>query len=572
MTAGLDSLTRVRDTASQAERFISEHASLSAAVSTLGSTETTLVVDTQQSVGSSLTIPANITLRVTNTGSFSIGSSQTLTIQSAIIAPPRQIFLGSGVARFTGNTRLAGVYANWWGAKGDDSTDCASSLQAAVDCFDASNLDGRILFAPGVYRIAGALQDTGNSNSQIVLPKRTGTQLAITFEGTIPSSNMNMDATTAGVVIKSTLTSGSGGAMIGVKGTNLGGGTSITFHAKNITFRMPTNPTHTALDLRYAQETVLENLKVDTGQTYNAVTQPTTTTSYGIRTHINNVGAMAWLKNVSVAGFYNGIEWNELTDGDEVAVTNNYRGIVTTEAFHTSAARRILAINNTYGIVGTGGLHYLHISNYDIEHTADAAWYANVADIYDPSNYLVGTVHWHNVAQNVGPSGTINRDGTAAATTFNIVGASNLKMPGYSGVFYEIFSGFNALAPTGMEYYRGASTSGDTNFGALSLGNNQTGTNATVGIIPFWNMATGGGEKRIAQIGAATDGAVNSGKINFTTWNAGTSTVRFSITKSNVLIPGLPVYANNAAAVAGGLAVGTLYRSGGDPDTICVVH
>lgn len=35
---------------------------------------------------------------------------------------------------------------------------------------------------------------------------------------------------------------------------------------------------------------------------------------------------------------------------------------------------------------------------------------------------------------------------------------------------------------------------------------------------------------------------------------------------------GLPVYANNAAAIAGGLSVGNIFRSGGDPDLICVVH
>jgi hypothetical protein len=37
-------------------------------------------------------------------------------------------------------------------------------------------------------------------------------------------------------------------------------------------------------------------------------------------------------------------------------------------------------------------------------------------------------------------------------------------------------------------------------------------------------------------------------------------------------LPGLPVYANNAAAVAGGLAVGDIYRTGGNPDPVCVVH
>jgi hypothetical protein len=34
----------------------------------------------------------------------------------------------------------------------------------------------------------------------------------------------------------------------------------------------------------------------------------------------------------------------------------------------------------------------------------------------------------------------------------------------------------------------------------------------------------------------------------------------------------LPIYANNAAAVAGGLAVGDFYRTGADPDPVCVVH
>lgn len=34
----------------------------------------------------------------------------------------------------------------------------------------------------------------------------------------------------------------------------------------------------------------------------------------------------------------------------------------------------------------------------------------------------------------------------------------------------------------------------------------------------------------------------------------------------------LPAYANNAAAVSGGLSVGSLYRTNGDPDLVCIVH
>jgi hypothetical protein len=35
---------------------------------------------------------------------------------------------------------------------------------------------------------------------------------------------------------------------------------------------------------------------------------------------------------------------------------------------------------------------------------------------------------------------------------------------------------------------------------------------------------------------------------------------------------GVPVFANNAAAIAGGLTGGRAYRTGGDPDQLCVVH
>ena len=40
----------------------------------------------------------------------------------------------------------------------------------------------------------------------------------------------------------------------------------------------------------------------------------------------------------------------------------------------------------------------------------------------------------------------------------------------------------------------------------------------------------------------------------------------------NISLTALPVYANNAAAMAGGLVAGDLYRTGSDPDLVCVVH
>ena len=41
---------------------------------------------------------------------------------------------------------------------------------------------------------------------------------------------------------------------------------------------------------------------------------------------------------------------------------------------------------------------------------------------------------------------------------------------------------------------------------------------------------------------------------------------------SKLAVLGLPVYADNASAITGGLTAGDFYRTGGDPDLVCVVH
>ncbi len=41
---------------------------------------------------------------------------------------------------------------------------------------------------------------------------------------------------------------------------------------------------------------------------------------------------------------------------------------------------------------------------------------------------------------------------------------------------------------------------------------------------------------------------------------------------SPLQVVGLPIYPNNAAAVGGGLTAGAFYRTGADPDPVCVVH
>jgi hypothetical protein len=60
-------------------------------------------------------------------------------------------------------------------------------------------------------------------------------------------------------------------------------------------------------------------------------------------------------------------------------------------------------------------------------------------------------------------------------------------------------------------------------------------------------------------------GDTNDGQI---TWQEDEKKFTFDA----ILNLSLAAYANNAAALAGGLVAGDLYRTGGDPDTVCIVH
>jgi hypothetical protein len=55
-------------------------------------------------------------------------------------------------------------------------------------------------------------------------------------------------------------------------------------------------------------------------------------------------------------------------------------------------------------------------------------------------------------------------------------------------------------------------------------------------------------------------------------WDSVTLTELPLVVATDFGVTGLPVYANNAAALAGGLIVGMFFRTGADPDPVCVVH
>jgi len=159
-----------------------------------------------------------------------------------------------------------------------------------------------------------------------------------------------------------------------------------------------------------------------------------------------------------------------------------------------------------------------------------------------------------------------------------------------NGIHYSLGSvGFhtNSSATELVSMY---SSDGVTNSPVLYVGDNSASVDSTgirvsmsgaktdytdgIYITNASTSSTAGADKfgvRIRNTGTWNGaGATNYG-LYIETPTGGTTNVGAYI-EGDVRVPSLGAYANNAAAVAGGLVAGDLYRTGGDPDVVCVVH
>jgi hypothetical protein len=75
----------------------------------------------------------------------------------------------------------------------------------------------------------------------------------------------------------------------------------------------------------------------------------------------------------------------------------------------------------------------------------------------------------------------------------------------------------------------------------------------------------------IFRIGTVND-AFSSGSDAISITRAGLVGIGTNSPTAPLQVVGVPVYANNAAAIAGGLTAGAFYRTGANPDPLCIVH
>jgi hypothetical protein len=149
---------------------------------------------TTYSMSQSVTLTSNITLKIEKGAVLSIAVGKTLTINGTLDAGEYQIFSGAGTVTVQNSI----IYPEWWGGKGDDSTDNTTAIQAAIN-----NL--------GVGRTVYLGQGTWRFGSQITWPVAT----LNSYQSFICKGVMAYTGTDAGSAIK-----------IGTLGTQ---GSHITF-------------------------------------------------------------------------------------------------------------------------------------------------------------------------------------------------------------------------------------------------------------------------------------------------------------------------------------------------------
>ncbi len=157
-------------------------------------------------------------------------------------------------------------------------------------------------------------------------------------------------------------------------------------------------------------------------------------------------------------------------------------------------------------------------------------------------------------SNNVGASEYLQ---TAGGTmTGPVVGDENFR----SGAF-SVTGGFEILDANGSSMQMGNSNSSYGSIFALEL---PGGAN-----IAIFDGIGGGATFEDDEGNGVT---VSKGTVSLQAGGTGSGT-GISVGPSGIsMYPAMPVYANNEAAKAGGLPAGHLYRTGTDPDLVCVVH
>src|ERR1019366_2130143 len=159
--------------------------------------------------------------------------------------------------------------------------------------------------------------------------------------------------------------------------------------------------------------------------------------------------------------------------------------------------------------------------------------------------------------------------------SYSLSATSNTGLPDWQGWAIELLSSNSTTSSPILKlsgtYWNGAASAVDawtvqdvisnTLNGTSTLTFTHTGSTGSAAVrVPLLDID--GTDAGISRLGAASL-AVGNGTANNTSGK---------LTLAHMNLTSLAVYLSNALAITGGLGAGDLYRTGSDPDVVCIVH
>jgi hypothetical protein len=335
-----------------------------------------------------------------------------------------------------------------YGAKVDGSTDDTSAVQAAITaCANAGG--GEVYFPPGICVIGGAMQNTSHENAQLILPEidisSAGLPISITLRGASPPNpawwgNHGYNLGTGGSILRSTYTGGNGtqAMLAGYSAFTYANATGVHLAVRDLEFRVPVNPTLSALNLSGVMGCDLDRVFCQSANASGASgwTQPSTSGATGIITPAINNGAVVRLGQVTTAGFYYGYQVSEHCLGVNVQAFGCQYAMALNNSYHSVHFDRFGSYFGANGITVLASAEpvRLTIDNYNIEQGTDAStagaspthWPSRQGptgyDFIDASNKAFGKLNYNVVLSGTGVSQSNWRASGGSNMTFTSLG------------------------------------------------------------------------------------------------------------------------------------------------------
>lgn len=281
------------------------------------------------------TLSTNVRVEFKAAGLWTVNGAFTLTIPSNVSGPPTQHFAGTSTIKIGVGTSK--VYAEWWGAVGDGTTDDSTAIQAAITSLYGAG-------AAGSNDGHGAVQLLARTYSQ-------GTTGMTITHGGVKLLGINESITGTLTLFGSAITTSSASVtQLSVLGTS--GSYIIDNQVKDIAWKRTVQPTGTAtgISLQYLYRTVVDhNFVVNSIRGFYIANIAAGGT--GIIQH-NNTS----LSSVSGAGTYYGFYVDESGTNTTPSLKMNYN----------TSDKGTGSPTTTYGFYATGAnIEDIHNRNYE---------------------------------------------------------------------------------------------------------------------------------------------------------------------------------------------------------------